>query len=161
MRNLRVVFVLLLLITGYFVVNRIFKVGYSSGNVVVLDSLRIGDSVTIGRSFAVLGRNYKGYIEATIIPEKEHRFEDFGVVEYYYMRFGPNWYEKHITPRVIKQMQRGDKLAADLIKTAKVAHEDNFHYCCHFNDYPIINEGLAFARISVLGAAEKVTILAN
>lgn len=146
---------------AYYAVNITFKVNYANNDVAIVDSLKINDSITIPKAYIVLGRNYKGFIEATILPDKEFRYHDKGIVEYYYLRFHPAWFNKHITPRITSYLENRDKLAFDLVEKAKVAHKDNFSYCCHFNDYPIVNEGVLFTRISLFGVADKITVLTD
>jgi hypothetical protein len=159
-KKLKTVF--LILIAGllvYYSTNRIFKVNYSENDVVLVDSLRINDSTKTGKAYVVLGKNYKGVIEATLFPSEEQRYKESGVVEYYYLRFAPDWYEQNISPQIKTKLDNGERLSSDLIKKAKNVHEDNFQYCCHVNDYPIVNEGQLFARVSLVGVADKVTML--
>lgn len=146
---------------AYYAVNITFKVNYANNDVAIVDSLKINDSITIPKAYIVLGRNYKGFIEATILPAHEHRYHDKGIVEYYYLRFHPEWFKTHIASRITSYLENRDKFAFDLVEKAKVAHEANFNYCCHFNDYPIVNEGVLFARISLLGVADKITVLTD
>lgn len=153
--------VLIIVVLLYFVVNITFKVNYANRDVGIIDSLKVNDSITIPKAYIVLGRNYKGFIEATILPAMEHRHNDKGIVEYYYLRFHPDWFKRHIAPRITSYLNNRDRLAFDLVAKARQAHKDNFEYCCHFNDYPIVNEGILFARISLLGVADKITVFAD
>jgi hypothetical protein len=150
-----------LILLCYLVVNITFKVNYASNDVATLDSLKINDSLTIPNAYIVLGRNYKGFIEATVLPTKEYRYYDRGIVEYYYLRFHPKWFKANIAPKITSYLDSREKLAFDLVQKAKIAHQDNFDYCCHFNDYPVVDEDVFFARISLLGVANKVTMFAN
>lgn len=143
----------------YYISNRIFKVNYSENDVVVVDSIKVNDSITIKEAFVVLGKNYKGVIEATVFSSAEHRYKNQGIVDYYYLRFHPDWFEKTISPRIKKKLNNGDRLSFELVERAKKAHQDNFQYCCHINDYPIVKEGLLFTRISLVGVPEKVTMI--
>jgi hypothetical protein len=135
-------------------------VNYSGDNVAMIDSIRLNGSI-INNAYIVLGKNYKGNIEATIIPAKEQRYKNEGIVEYYYLRFHPNWFKKNIAPHINVYLQDGSKLADDLINKAAGAHKNNFSYCCHFNEYPLVSEGLLFTRISLLGVADKITMFTN
>lgn len=153
--------ILLVLLVGYYITNRIFKVNYSENDVVYTDSIRINDSITVGKAFIVLGKNYKGFIEATVFPSVEHRYKDLGIVEYYYLRFPPDWLKENILPRIKKKLNNREKLSFELVDKAKRAHGDNFEYCCHVNDYPIVKEGLLFTRISLVGVADKISILGH
>ncbi|MCU7550988.1 hypothetical protein OCK74_17855 [Chitinophagaceae bacterium LB-8] len=152
---------LVIVVFSYFIVNIMFKVNYANRDVGLLDSLQMNDSITIPKSYIVLGRNYKGFIEATILPAQEHRYNDKGIVEYYYLRFHPDWFKTHIAPRITSYLPNKEKLSFDLVAKARDAHEDNFGYCCHFNDYPIVSEGILFARISLLGVADKITVFTD
>lgn len=145
----------------YYLTSQIFKINYSQNNVVLIDSLRINDTIRVENVYAVLGKNHKGIIEATLFPSEEQRYKGRAVVEYYYLRFDPDWYKSHMSPRINQKFDNGEKLSSDLIKRAEKAHEDNFQYCCHINDYPIVNTGQLFVRISLLGVADKVTMLLN
>jgi hypothetical protein len=76
-----VLLILLLIFLAYCITNRIFKVNYSGDNVAMIDSIRLNGSI-INNAYIVLGKNYKGNIEATIIPAKEQRYKNEGIVEY-------------------------------------------------------------------------------
>jgi hypothetical protein len=137
---------------------KVFKVNYSSDNFVFIDSIKINDSIMIKNCYVVLGKNYKGFIEGVFFPASEQRYNNRGIVEYYYLRFHPEWYEKNINPHIVKDFDSGYKLAYGLIGKAKIAHNNDFQNCCHFNDYPLVNEKILFLRISMVGIADKVTV---
>lgn len=151
--------IIVILLCSYLLANRLLKVNYNQTDVVNISGLVLNDSIVIGDSYVILGKNHKGFIEATIIPTRERKYKNYGIVEYYYLRFAPKWYENNISPRVISRLRDGDHLSADLIKKAEIAHNDNFKYCCHTGNYPLINEDLVFARISLVGVADKISSL--
>ena len=157
----RYVIIIVILVVSYYVTNKIFKVNYSEDDVVLVDNLEVNDSLTISKAFIVLGKNYKGFIEATVFPALEDRYHDLGIVEYYYLRFPPSWFNENISPRVTEKYNNREKLSFDLVAKAKKAHDDNFEYCCHYSAYPIVNENLLFTRISLVGVADKISIFTD
>lgn len=148
-----------LFVVGYLLVDRVFKINYNQSNIVEIENIQINEDIHIPSGTIALGKTYKGFIEGVVFPDKPYEFQDKGQVEYWYIRFSPNWYEENIEPQITKQVKWGLKTTKELVKQARQVHRENFHYFMHTNDFPIVREDLIAGKIKMVGIMNKFSFL--
>jgi len=139
-----------------FCLDLIFKINHSNSNVIKIGALKINDNLQIPSGYMVLGKNKKnGIVEGTVFPDQHYELGSRGKIEYFYFRFHPDWFQKNILPLKIENLSSGHRFTQELVKEAKLVHEENFHYFMHANDYPIVKAGIIAGRIKMVGLFEK------
>ncbi len=139
-----------------FCLDLIYKIDHSNSNVIKIESLKINEDLHVPSGFMVLGKNRKnGIVEGTVFPDLPFEYKDRGQIEYFYFRFHPEWFEKNILPNRSEIMSGGHRFTQELVRTAKLVHEENFHYFMHLGDYPIVEENIVAGRIKMVGLLER------
>jgi hypothetical protein len=123
------------LLSLYILLNLFVKINYSNDEYYLLGEYQVNDSILFQGGKVFIGENYKGKIEAIILPEQVIVGNRKKSVEYVYMRFFPRWFEEHLEPNLKKIDDPKAKIYA---KGLKRIHEGNFQNYMHFGKYPVV-----------------------
>ena len=114
----------------------LFKIRYSYKQIYVLKEFTLNDSVKVNSGKIVLGKNIKGFLEATIYPETTLKLNDSSTIDYIYLRFSPDWFENSIKPFMGSPVTNDSR---EYVNLGKAMHDTYFNTWMHINDYPIIS----------------------
>ena len=137
MKRKKILIVLISLFVVKVLLNLTFKIQYSEKEYYEITDFKLSESTHIKSGKILFGRNVKGKIEAIIYPDKFFKDSIEFNIDYVYMRFYPEWYNKNIEPLITKTEK---KLTKELLTSTKVIHKENFKNYMHINDYPLIKK---------------------
>jgi len=157
MRFKNLIIILVILILGKVLIDRIFKIRYSIKNTFEITNFQVNDSIFIEKGSIVVGKNVKGYLEASIFPNNL-KLSDNSTIEYVYFRFNNDWYNKNIIPHLSKL---NVKNINELYLYGKALHKTNFSNYMHFNDYPLVREDYFPVVLKVKETGEKIRFLSD
>ena len=133
----KILIVLIIIVIGKLSIDLLFKVKYSYKQVYFLTEFKLNDTIKVNRGKIILGKNIKGFIEATIYPETVSKLNDSLSIDYLYLRFNPDWFEANLKP-FIKGQVTADR--REYVNLGKAMHDTYFRSWMHINDYPIISK---------------------
>lgn len=137
MKIKRVIIILIVVIGGKLLVDLLFKIKYYESEIYEIKSFTLDDSTVINKGKIIVGKNIKGRLEAFIFPDDVLKLNDTSTLEYVYLRFYPEWFEKNIKPFVEKKKFT---YSNEIVLIGKALHDSNFRSYMHINDYPIVRK---------------------
>jgi len=137
MKFKKVIIILIILIAGKMLIDLLFKIKYNEKEIYEIKKFALNDSIKINKGKIIVGRNIKGSLEAFIFPDSTLKFNDTSTVEYVYLRFYPEWFEKNVKPFIERKKF---VYSSEIVLIGKALHDSNFRNYMHFNDYPIVRK---------------------
>lgn len=133
----KVIIILIILIAGKMLIDLLFKIKYNEKEIYEITKFALNDSIKINKGKIVVGRNIKGRLEAFIFPDSTLKLNDTSTVEYVYLRFYPEWFEKNVKPFIARKKF---VYSSEIVLIGKALHDSNFRNYMHINDYPIVRK---------------------
>lgn len=149
----RILIILIIIVIGKLSIDFLFKIRYNYKQIYILKEFKLNDTVKINHGKIVLGRNIKGFLEATIYPEPNSKLNDSSTIDYLYLRFNPDWFESNIKPFIESQVTNDRR---EYVNLGKAMHDTYFSTWMHINDYPIISNEYIHYIIKIKESGIKI-----
>jgi hypothetical protein len=153
MRMRRIVIIFIVLIAGKLLIDFLFKIKFSRQEIYEIKEFVLNDSLKVKCGKLVVGKNIKGRLEAILLPINDLKVNESLAVEYIYLRFPPEWFDKNIKPLVVSKTFGQTR---ELIYLGEALHKSNFHNYSHINDYPLMHRGYMFYFVKIRETGQKI-----
>ncbi|GEM_PF-6101819 len=149
----KILIALIIIVLGKLSIDLLFKIKYSYKQIYILKEFKLNDTIKINKGKIVLGKNIKGFLEATIYPETNSKLNDSSTINYIYLRFNPKWFEEYIKPLIENQVTNDRR---EYVNLGKAMHATYFSTYMHINDYPIISNEHMLYIVKIKESGTKI-----
>jgi len=84
------------------------------------------------------------------------KLNDTSTIEYVYLRFYPEWFERNIKPFITK---KDFSYSREIVLIGRALHDSNFRNYMHINDYPIVRKNYVPCVIKIKESGEKIRMV--